>query len=416
MANAITDPMLLDKTGRKILAELARMNLLKEAEIGKGVSEVSDWDALASMVDSGAASSAFPVNSKVGLKWTDNVSSRQYAMKHRVLDYQARNIKGGLARDLMFLQPTLTLPFDTQFDQFEAFYAAPAGGLKAGTYYVTSGADWGKMVKNQTYQFTTTIDLKEGAQLTFQAELWDNVPSKVFSFATCGSMDAQETVPVTVGGKAGTSLGTLSTGAVDESGTLNNLCRVGLGSNRWATSGIRQYLNSDKPKNTWWTPQTKWDRPPNYASTRDGYLAGFEDKSFLERVPLLEVKTAKPYIDGGTANGTECDVTYDRFWLPSAEDLYWAQGSYGIPSGLEGKALDYYRQLSGSKASTSVWATHQEYIMCGAEAPMVARAVFERSAYRDNGNYVSVCGASGYVNNTNAAYGYRVAPACAFGI
>lgn len=41
---------------------------------------------------------------------------------------------------------------------------------------------------------------------------------------------------------------------------------------------------------------------------------------------------------------------------------------------------------------------------------MVARNVFERSANRDNGNNVSVCNASGNVNNTNAANGNRVAP------
>lgn len=416
MANAITEPMLLDKTGKRMLAEMARANLLKETEIGKGVSEVEDWGALAAMVDSGYASAAFPVNSKISLKWTDNVGSKQYDMKHRILGYQARNIKGGLARNLMFLQPTLALPIDTQFDAIEAFYAAPAGGLKAGTYYITCGSDWGKMVRGQTYQFTTTIDLSEGGQLSFQQDIYNAVPSKVYSYATCGAAEAQESVPVTVGGSAGTRLGTITTGVVDESGAINNLNRAGFGSNRWATSGIRQWLNSDKPKNTWWTPQTKWDRPPNYASTRDGYLAGFEDKGFLERVPLLEVKTAKPYCDGGTDGGTECDVTYDRFWLPCAEDLYWNQSSYGIPSGLEGKAFDYYRQLSGSSSPTTTWAEHKEYIMCEAEAPTSARNVFERSAYRGSGGNVSVCRSSGTVGDAYACCGYRAAPACAFGI
>ena len=54
--------------------------------------------------------------------------------------------------------------------------------------------------------------------------------------------------------------------------------------------------------------------------------------------------------------------------------------------------------------------------MCGAEAPTLARYVFERSANRGNGDHVSVCSSSGAVNYTDACYGNRAAPACAFGI
>lgn len=414
MATEVTDPIILDSTAKAIEAQLGKLNQLKAVEIGKTTDKLEDWAHFGAMCADGSAEYAFPVNTKFTVAWTDPTtgSDKAYDNRFRVLDYQERDVKGAEARPGAVLQQTLTLPFGTAFDAEEAFYAVPEGGLKAGTYYVASGDTWGKMVKGQTYQFTTTKDLAAGAQLAFAKSCYDNVPETVNTYATCGAADAYEACAVTVGGSAGTSLGTLSASTKTTEGDLNNLHCVGLGKNRWAQSAIRQFLNSAASAGKWWSAQNKWDRPPAYAATTAGYLSGFADKGFVAAMQWVKLKTALPYCDGGTSSGTECDETYDRVWLPSAEDLYLQCTGYGIPYGLEGKACRYYKELAGGSSPTTVWATHAEYIMCAMGAETSAQLVFERSATRSDGCNVASVHSSGGATGSTARGGFRCAPAC----
>ena len=103
-------------------------------------------------------------------------------------------------------------------------------------------------------------------------------------------------------------------------------------------------------------------------------------------------------------------MTYDRVWLPSAEELYWAATSYGVPYGLEGAAFEYYRQLHAESTPASVWAVHKEYVMYSMGAETSAQSVWERSANRDNGCTVALCNSTGSVANSNAYGGNRCAP------
>ena len=410
----ITEPVMLDSTGKAIESQLGKLNQLKAMELGKTTDALEDWAHYGAMCEDGSAKYAFPVNTKFTLGWADPTTgaSKSYDNRFRVLDYQERDVKGADARPCAVLQQVLTLPLGLCFDAEEAFYAVPSGGLKAGTYYVTAGESWGKLVENQTYQFTTTKALSEGAQLCFASSCYDTVPESVTTYATCGATTANETCAVTVGGKAGTALGTLSSSTKTASGEVNNLHCVGLGKNRWAQSALRQWLNSDAAAGKWWTAQNKWDRPPAYAATTAGYLSGFSDKGFVAAMQYAKVKTALPYCDGGTSGGTECDTTYDRVWLPSAEDLYLACTSYGVPYGLEGKACQYYKELAGGSSPTSAWATHAEYIICAMGAETSAQGVFERSAGRSSGCNVACVHASGSVSYYGARNGFRCAPAC----
>ena len=400
-----------EETGRAGASALERLAALKAAEIGMQVRQLSDWQAFEAMVASGDAQLVAPVNARVALDWADPTSgtTKTYSDRFRVLGYREQAVKGQGARPLCYLQQALTLPFDTQFDNFEAFYAAPAGGLAAGTYRVSSAITFGRLVKGQTYEFTLAKDLPEGGQLAFSRQCYDYEPSQVCSYASRGAAEAQETVPVTAGGTGGTLLGEIGTGALGDS-DVNNAYRVCMGSNRWATSGLRQWLNSEAAAGAWWEPQTKFDRPPDYASTKAGYLSGFADREFVAALKPVEVRTALPYCDGGTESGTECDVTYDRVWLPSAEELYWAATGYGVPYGLEGAAFEYYRQLHAESTPASVWDVHKEYVMYSMGAETSAQYVWERSAYRDSGCSVALCNSAGYVDYNYACRGRRCAP------
>ncbi len=413
MATEVEDPIILDSTGKAIEAQLGKMNQLKAAELGKTTDTLEDWAHFGAICADGSAEYAFPVNTKLTVRWADTTSGsdKAYDDRFRVLDYQKRNVKGAAARRGAVLQQCLTLPMSLPFDAEEAFYAAPEGGLAAGTYYITGGMSWGKIVSGQNYQFTLTKDLPAGGQLAFASSCWDSAPALVKAFAACGADEAQETCAVTSGG-SGTCLGTLDSSNIVSDATVNHIGCVGLGKNRWAQSALRQWLNSDAAAGKWWSPQNKWDRPPTYAKTMAGYLAGFEDRGFVDAMSYMEVRTALPYCDGGTSGGTECDTTYDRVWLPSAEDLYLACTSYGVPYGLEGEACRYYKELAGCTSPSPVWQARTEYIMCAMGAETSARNVFERSANRTIGYGVANVYASGGVNNSDARTGSSCAPAC----
>ena len=122
--------LLSDETGRAGASALERLAALKAAEIGMQVRQLSDWQAFEAMVASGDAQLVAPVNARVALDWADPTSgvTKTYSDRFRVLGYREQAVKGQGARPLCYLQQALTLPFDMQFDNFEAFYAAPAGG------------------------------------------------------------------------------------------------------------------------------------------------------------------------------------------------------------------------------------------------------------------------------------------------
>ncbi len=400
-----------DETLKAGADALGRLAALKAAELGMQVRQLDDWQAFEAMVASGEAEAVAPVNAKFALEWADPTTGagKTYQDRFRVVGYRSQAVQGRGERPLCLMQQCLTLPFGTQFDNFEAFYAAPSGGLAAGTYRVSSGITWGKLVNGQTYEFTLTQALPEGGQLAFSRQCYDYEPSQVQAFATRGASSPQESADVTVGGEGGELLGEMGTGTLGDS-DVNNAYRVGLGSNRWATSGLRQWLNSEAAAGAWWSPQTKFDRPPDYATTKAGYLAGFADRDFVGCLKRVEVRTALPYCDGGTSGGTECDVTYDRVFLPSAEELYWTAPSYGVPYGLEGAALEYYRQLHAGSEPAAVWATHKEYVMYAMGAETSAQNVWERSANRNYGCDAALCDSPGTVGGRNAYSGHRCAP------
>ena len=86
---------------------------------------------------------------------------------------------------------------------------------------------------------------------------------------------------------------TLSATAV----TSNTNCvhRMRYGSNNWAESGLRQWLNTAGAANTWWEPKTVFDRPTNAGSV--GFLKGF-DPAFLNVIGDVTKTTQKSTSDG----------------------------------------------------------------------------------------------------------------------
>lgn len=371
---------------------------------------LDDWSQASALIHAGLGSVYFPIGSLVHTPWRDprTGTDTEWDYLWRVAHHGTATLKSGEVVPALFLHSAYALPFATQYDADEAFYAAPAGGLPAGTYHIGGGTGYQKMLANTDYQFTLTQDLPAGGQLKFKASTYSTSPEAtvVCAYASPAATTATEECQVTVG-SGGTSLGALVATRTD---TVNHVHRHVLGNNRWAESGIRQFLNSDKAAASWWSAKNAFDRQPSYAQTTAGFLSGF-DEGFVAHIGEVLVKTALPTCDGGTSGGTEHDETYDRVFLPSAEQLDWACTWLGVPYGLEGEAWDYWVRVYGTTPAT-MGATHTEFCMSDLSTKSTLRGVFERSAYRGNGSSVAYCYASGYLHSHYANNGYVCAPAC----
>ena len=105
------------------------------------------------------------------------------------------------------------------------------------------------------------------------------------------------------------------------------------GNNRYAYSGIRQYLNSDKAAGEWWTAQHSTDTAPDYATTKAGFMSCF-DSNFLSVIGKTKYRVAKNTItDGGGYEDLE-----DFFYLPSKMEV-----GLGTENGIsEGALFPYF--------------------------------------------------------------------------
>ena len=127
-----------------------------------------------------------------------------------------------------------------------------------------------------------------------------------------------ETVSATQGSN-GTNLGTLNYATRNDN--LNSMQETGYGWNRWKTSAIRQYLNSSAPIGAWWKAQDEWDIAPNELTTKAGFLSGCSE-SFINAIKPVEVKTYVNTVYDSTQQAEDYDLTYDKVFLPSLEEMY----------------------------------------------------------------------------------------------
>lgn len=197
-------------------------------------------------------------------------------------------------------------PYDNiQFSAPQAMYYAEAE-LPAGTYNVTPRNGWsGGMGNGKTYQFTLTKPVPKGGQIVWNGE-WNKDPInyKIKTYESQTSTTEIETV-TPVEGSGGTELT-----------PLNHPHRMCYGSNNYKESAIRQLINSANPAGSVWTPQTKYDRPPNWVTSKAGLINGL-DTDFLSVIGKTKKKTARcRLVDTGI------DETNDKFFLLSRSEFY----------------------------------------------------------------------------------------------
>ena len=276
-----------------------------------------------------------------------------------------------------------------QYDAAEALYYAETE-LAAGTYYFSllSGYDT-NYGGGKNIQFTLTKPVPAGGVIMFP---WryntQSTATKISTYSSRESTAALETVTVTEG-TSGTNLGTTD----GKTANMNYIDRVRYGSNNWKESAVRQFLNSNAEAGSVWTPQTKFARPPLWASSTDGFMKGFDD-DFLSVVGECNHLTKTNSVFEVDGNLNKLYTTKDHFYLASHSEIFG-----GSENNLaDGTQFPYYNEATNTDRIKYNAETAQHWWL---RSPLPSYAYVARSVNTD-----------GSLSNLTASSSYGVAVAC----
>lgn len=384
--------ILTDETGKDIVQALT---VIAQSSVARSGME---WADVQTIVANGASEKAFAVGTQLIEKWTDTADSKEYDLPWQVNHHENVTLEDGEVVPGMWLQTHYCLPFGVQFSHQRAFLACP-DGLAAGTYHFDFAKAWGNNVKpGISYQFTLTKPVEKGGRLAGCYGAPDTAPTswKVYSYGANG-ITLNETVNVTVG-SSGTDIGTIP--YEKRNGNINSTQEMAYGWNRWKTSALRQWLNSNKPKGQWWTPQDAWDICPDQLANKDGFLCGMPEQM------LNSLKKVKVSTFANTVNdeGVE-DITYDYVTLPSLGQIYAQTQIAG-----EGNPHTYWKRKSGCTTPCEWWKDQPNMITYSVANKTSAQFVRLRSANRGSAYHAWYVYSSGYIGSGTASYANTCSP------
>lgn len=405
----VTDPALLDSTGQKILKEMQVQNAYLALMAQDKITTLdSTWDKVAMLVRAGHGQAVYGIGDRFIDTWTDKANDNKEYNDYtwRVDHHGDVELENGDIVPGMYLATQWTHPVAVQFCQYQAFYYAEEE-LAAGTYYVTLDYSWGSKdcVKGASFCFTLTKPVPKGGKLAGFRRIADDAYTNwdVRSYEA-DSKTIIETVKVAKGVN-GSCLIKAWGPYYDGTSNINGLQRTAYGYGRWSQSAIRQYLNSDADKGKWWTPQNKFDLAPDNLDTTAGYLSGLP-ADLLAAIKPVKVVTYTNTCEAAD-KATEKDITYDRVFLPSLEEMYIKPQA---PAGGEGTPHDYWRIISGSSQPVAQYGTYPRYKQFALTSKTSSQTVRLRSAGRGYACYAWYVGSTGYVNSYSANWAFAVAP------
>lgn len=280
-----------------------------------------------------------------------------------------------------------------QFDAPEAIYYAESE-LAAGTYHFTATA-YDKWVAG-TYQFTLTKAVPKGGQIVlngyyaYQGALTN---AKIVTYASRTATTAIESGIALTEGSGGTNLGTTG------EGNVNHIHRISYGSNNYKESAMRQFLNSESPAGSVWTPQTKFDRPPSWLTSTAGFMNGL-DADFIAAVCESVIPCGSNNVyeapDSTVTKGGTYSVN-DKFFLLSNREIGFTAD---INDGT--KVLPYYEDATN--------ADRIKYNVSG-----VAAYWWERTPFSGYASGVRLVHTDGSLHSNVASNSFGLAPACNIG-
>ena len=358
------------------------------------------WENIQNMIAKGYHKKVFKIGDKLTNTWLDpNASMKEYENPLRINHFQdGLELENGQLINGMWLQTQYAQLKGVQFSHQRALLRCP-DGLVPGTYYFTFESNLGNNVKaGDIVCFTTTQQIPVGGRVSGCHGAPDQTKDKwkIYTHSADGKNIIETITPTFVA--SGVDLGIQKLNS--RNGNLNSTQEMAYGWNRWKTSAIRQYLNSDKLKGEWWVAQDEWDIAPDQLSQIDGYLKGIDPELLAVIQPVKVTTYANTVNDGGVA-----DVTYDKVILPSLEQMYVAPQISG-----EGEAHQYYKELNGTDAPYKQYGTFPELITYAIENYSSAQYVRLRSANRGFAYDAWHVYASGSVYGIGASGAIRFSP------
>ena len=405
----VTVPIATDATMQEINTTLGKIaTAIEGITISNLAGQTVTLETFRRYVKAGTASKYFDIGSRFTVPWTDSVANKTYDIPFIIAHYQDVELQDGSVVPGAILQTEYLMPRNIQFDQTNAFYYAKEE-LPAGTYYITFGNTWGTkgtVVAGEFVSFTLTQAVPAGGQISGMRYAPDRDKS-TWTIRTWTSPSATEYIEeVTPTFEAtGTSLGTLEYTGNDD---LWSLYCVAYGYNRWSTSAMRQWLNSDAAIGEWWTPGNNYARTPDQLTTLPGFMSGFES-DFLNLLTPIKVKTyLNTIIPADKAEDYE--ETFDTFFLPSLEAIHCTP--YDSASAGEDSIWPWWKKKSLSDTPLATYGTWPQLCMRDLSAQTTTRNMRLRSARRGYSPNVFYVSPVGLVYNTSATSAMYPAPAC----
>jgi len=399
--SAVTKPIILDET---FAAKMDKQNALLEVMVAQAMHTLSsDWAGLANLAESGLFGQAYAIGDQFTDTWKDVAANNtQYTNPFQLNHIGSVELQDGeILTDRPFLQAHFAHPFGVQFSHQRAFLRCPSG-LAVGTYYFTIESSWGNNVSaGDVVCFTTTQAVPEGGRVAGCYGAPDQAKSnwKIYTYSADGKTILETITPTFTA--AGTSLGTVKASA--RNGNLNSMQETAYGWNRWKTSALRQYLNSAAAVGAWWTAQDEWDIAPDQLTTKAGYLSGWSEE-FVDSLKEVKVTTYPNTVQDDIGGNTP-DITFDKVFLPSLEEMYITVQHAG-----EGEVHEYWRRRSGLTEPAPWYKADPHYVTYAVENHTSPQYVRLRSAYRGHAHNTWHVYSSGSVHNGYASNAYRFAP------
>ena len=363
---------------------------------------VNTWEDIKNAVRLGLGATLFPV----GYEFTTEDATTGAVITWVVRGHDHHTAANGKLEHTMTLETKYVYGnsagsyLSLVFDAYEALYYA-AEEIPAGTYKFTWDYATGSMV-NGTYQFTLTKPVPAGGQIVLGTNSSSTAITacKIATYATVAATAAIESGITVTAGSGGTSLGTIHSTSSDGE-NLNCAQRIMWGSNNYAQSAARQWLNSGAAAGGVWTPTNKFDRAPSWATSKAGFMSGLPADFLAVVQPAAIPCCTNSVFEVNSLDGTEYTVNKvyelrDKFFLLSRPEIYgdWDSATYK-----DGERLEYYEGLTNTE--------RKKYDAAGSARNCWLRSPTPGSAYGER-----TVDTDGSMGNYGAFCAYGVAPAC----
>ncbi len=404
--------ILLDET---FSDKMNTLNGLVGALVKENAPTSVNWEYLEELAISGIFGNLYDIGTTFSEPWKDG--NTEYTFPWMLQHLGSVELEDGeTLENRPFLQLKYATPYGVQFSHPRAFLACP-DGLSAGTYYFTIESSWGSNVSaGDVVCFTTTVDVPAGGRIAGCYYAPDQAKSnwRIYTYKADGKTILETLTPTF--SVSGTSLGTQKYNT--RNGNINSLQEMAFGWNRWKYSAIRQWLNSEKATGAWWSAQDEWDIAPDQLTSKPGFLYYYralaDDSSateadrlnaqrFLESIKATKVITYVNTVQDGGSD--DYDITYDRVFIPSLEQMYINPQHSG-----EGEYWERWKRQSGRTSPCAQGATYPELITYAVENHTSAQAVRLRSADRGYAFTTWFVFGSGYVGGYDASNAFRCSP------